>query len=120
MYAGKTSLICDKPLKIKMRKIIEFTEDKIDEIMYDIRKSIHGLYQQNLNQSGIRIQIPDYFCDYIMRASEKHSHNFIFDEHKIKNLYGIQVLPAYDNFIIVYNIDMPLYENTAYQVINLK
>lgn len=99
--------------------LAKFTEDRINEILYDVRKAVHELQLQNLNDEGFRIQMPSYFSELLIYNNQRFVTGFSFDKNNLK-CFGIEVVPSYDNFIVVYHKDMPLYQNTAYQVIDLK
>ncbi len=102
-----------------MIKLAEFTEDRINQIMYDIKKAIYQVQLQKFNEEGIRIQVPSYFSELMMHHNMRNVSGFTCDENNLE-CFGVKVIPSYDNFIVVYHKDMPLHQNTSYQVISLK
>lgn len=102
-----------------MVKLAEFTESKIVKILYDIRVAIHTVGLQYLSEQGMRIQMPKYFIELLQYHNERFVPGFTCSDKELK-CFGATVQPSFDNFIVVFHEDMPLYQNTAYQVIDLK
>ena len=105
---------------ISMEKLAEFNEDKINLIFYQIRKAIDIINSEYWNEKKLRISIPEYFKDILYSSHPIFDNAPIEDENKETFLFGIKTIPAFDNYIVVFSLDNPLYKNTNYQVISLK
>ena len=103
-----------------MIKLAEFTNEKIKEIIFKVRIAINEVHKQNFNEDGIRIQIPTYFTELLINYNHHMLHGFQTPLEEDETFFGVKVVPGYENFIVVYHKDMPLYQNTSYQVIDLK
>jgi len=104
-----------------MKKIVlaEFTTEKLDLIMYHIRKAIHEVNKDFWNEEKLRISIPEYLMNLIVNYKDIMDPRFEFNEGDFR-LFGVKCIPAFDNFVVVFSLDNPLYKNTNYQVIDLK
>ena len=102
------------------RIIAQWDRGKFEELFYNIRKAIHEIHKQKLSDSGIRVNIPVYVIQLIQKHHEIYMANPLDYEEGKTEIFGCPVYPSYENFVVVFHIDMPIYGNTAYQVIDLK
>lgn len=95
-------------------------EDDFQKMFFEIRKAISEVHKQHLSEDGIRINMPVYVIDLMQRALfMRMSLPLEYEEGKTK-MFGYPVYPSFENLIVVFHIDMPIYGNTSYQVIDLK
>jgi len=104
------------------RKLVEVSIDKLDLVFFEIRKAINEVTMQcGMDDSKLKIAIPKYFCDCIKNSYLKPIQNTPFQNENEKDfMFGIEVIPNYDNFIVVFHEDMPMFLDTNYKVIDLK
>lgn len=106
----------------KNRILVSFTADQLYKVFYEVKVAINKVVEQcGLDESKLRIAIPKYFTDiltsgYILRFEETPL--FLSDD-KLR-FYGVEVIPNFDNFIVVFHEDMPLFIENFYVVVDLK
>lgn len=106
----------------KERILIEFTPERLDRVFYETRAAIDSVINQcGLDESKLKIAIPKYFIEMI--NSNRFIHfletPFLLSDDKI-TFFGIEVTLNYDNFIVVFHEDMPMFLENYYEVIDLK
>lgn len=102
------------------RKIISFQLNQIDEIYYQIRRSIDVVNSQNGRDICPTISMPNYFRDLLIHyLNQTVSGGAWNTENKELTLFGSKIIPAFDNFIVVFHEDTPLYNSLTYEVIDL-
>lgn len=106
----------------KTRILLEFPEDRLLRVFYETRAAIQKVTEQcGFDDSKLRIAIPKYFVEmisngYLIRIEETP---FLLSDKKL-TFFGIEVIPNYDNFIVVFHEDMPLFLENFYVVVDLR
>lgn len=104
------------------RVIVSWDIDNFNKLFYEIRKAINEVHSQHLNEEGIRINMPKYLIELIQRSPALHFSkplNYDYEEQELR-IFGYPVSYSFENLIVVFHEDMPIYGNTSYQVIDLK
>lgn len=106
----------------KPRILIEFTTDKLDAVFYEIRAGIQKVTQQTcFDDEKLRIAMPKYFIDMLLGNYLRNiDHTPATTDSGKFYLFGIEVVLHYDNFIVVFHEDMPMFLENYYVVVNLK
>lgn len=79
---------------IKTKRAMTFPE-----IMHELDEAI--IFSILGNHSDSRISMPDYFIDLIISE-------FNIKKSSDMNYRGIQIIPSYENKIVVFNLDSPI------------
>lgn len=106
----------------KGKILIEYSVDKLDKVFYEVRLAIHKVTEEyGYDESKLRIAIPKYFCDMLETNMLRHISEtpFFLSDNKRK-MFGIEVVPNYDNFIVVFHEDTPMILDSNYVVVDLK
>ena len=103
------------------RTLAEMPEDKFQQIFYDVRKAIDEVQQQDFNPDEIQIAIPKYFVDLMNHRKDvmQGSNALVYSDNEV-TFFGYKRVWNFDNYIVVYHPDMPLYLESNYKVIKLK
>jgi len=88
-----------------MNETIEFKGMTYAEIMYKLEETIN--YFVLGKHSDIRISIPDYFIDFIITEFNRNM-NIELKKSKDLKYMGIDIIPSYENKIVVFSIDSPI------------
>lgn len=103
--------------------LASFTEEKINEINFEIRKGIDFVEQQGFKSEDIYISMPSYFLQVYYRwplLNEFAQLNISTNDSQETFFMGHKVNAAFENFIVVYAEDMPLFMDVNYYTIDLK
>lgn len=106
----------------KRKILIEFSVDKLEKVFYEVRAGIFKVTEQcGFDESKLRVAIPKYFCDMIESnvLRDLSETPFFLSDNKRK-IFGIEVVPNYDNFIVIFHEDMPMFLESTYVVVDLK
>ncbi len=104
----------------KKRILIKFDNDKLDRIFYEVRVGINNVIDQcGFDDSKIRIAMPKYFFDILINNLRLINLTPLsIDENP--TFFGYTVSFNFDNFIVVFHEDMPIFLENYYAVIDLK
>ena len=106
----------------KKRILVTLTTDKIHEILKQVRIAIRKVSKDNdFHHQYLKVAIPKYFIDLINYAnSVEFSQNAFNNENSKLTIFGIEVVYNYENFIVVFHEQAPVYLDIDYEVIDLK
>lgn len=106
----------------KTRILIEFPGDRLDRVFYEVRAGIDKVTQQcGWDDSKLRIAMPKYFYEMLERNLLRHVSEtpLLLSEQK-RTFFGIDIVPNYDNFIVIFHEDMPMFLENFYVVVDLR
>ena len=92
-----------------------FETQRLDELLFDIRKAL-GELELQFYQHEIKIAMPEYMNEVFFRYD---LHQYITAEKRTE-LFGCEIVPHYENMIVVFHPDMPLKTDNAYQIIDIR
>lgn len=102
------------------RILAQMPEDKLNEILYNVRIAINEILEQGFNEKEIQIAVPKYFVELLnLKKGFVESYPLMYLDGEF-TFFGYRPIWNYDNYIVVYHVDMPLYLESTYKVINLK
>jgi hypothetical protein len=106
----------------KKRILVTLTTDKIHEILHQVRRAIIKVSKENdINHQYLRVAIPKYFIDLVNYANSNEVSMNAFDSGNNKlTIFGIEVVYNYENFIVVFHEQCPVFLDIDYEVIDLK
>ena len=100
--------------------IASWSEVDFQKMFFEIRKAISEVHKQSLSEDGIRINIPTYVIELMQKAPFMQMSLPLEYEEDKTTMFGYPVHPSFENMIVVFHVDMPIFGNTSYQVIDLK
>ena len=92
-----------------------FETYRLDDLLFQIRAAI-GELELQFYQHEIKIAMPEYMIEVFFRYD---LHRY-FTAEKITSLCGCEIVPHYENMIVVFHPDMPLKTDASYQIIDIR
>jgi hypothetical protein len=100
--------------------IAQWHKEEFEELFFMIRQAIHKIHQQKLSEDGIRINIPKYVVELAQKYDQIYRSSPLEYEEGKTEMFGCPVYPSFDNYVVVFHVDMPIHGDTNYQIIDLK
>lgn len=105
----------------KNKILIKFDDEKLDRVFYQVRVGIKKVIDQcGDDASRIRIAVPKYFVDMLGGNYLRHINQTPLSIDDKITFFGYTVNYNFDNFIVVYHEDMPMFLENYYAIIDLK
>lgn len=99
--------------EINLQKNIGNLFCEIERALFRLRSE---LFTQ-MREEEIRIAMPQYLINILGDSMVPRTN--VDCSSLQKKLFGIQLVPHYDNSVVIYHIDAPLCDNSNYKIIKL-